>query len=912
MDGGRCIRAVAWIAILWPWPAPAGAGPQPAEVADFLRQRPAAAIEWRDGRVRRVYGAPLGGGPSPQAAAASFLDAHAPLLGVGAADLVPGAAEPGGAAIVPLMHDARQGGFRLTSLRFGQVAGGVPVFGARLTLVVRNEPGFPLVLVSADLREVAAAPPRTAWAALGTDPLRAALGPHALIGPPRAVVWAGTAEAPAPPRAAWELRVDGGERGTWRALIDAGDGSILLLESEVVHGSVAGGVAGMATADLGADLCGPEAAAALPYAWVGGGGAETFADAEGNYVLDLPGGAPLLLQSRLRGPFFRVFNQAGADAVVSQLVTPPAQASFVHNGANLYEWERAQVNAYLHANRVRDFVLAMHPEYPVIPAESDFPVNVNLNDNCNAFYTTGTPSINFFTSGEDCPNTAFDTIVYHEYGHHLVKVGGSGQGAYGEGMSDAVAVLVTDQPIVGRGWRSDCDLWLRSADNDCQYSSATCTENCGAQAHACGRLISGCVWSLRNELAAVEPATYRATLAGLVLNSILLHTGSSIDPSITIDLLTLDDDNGSILDGTPHYQQVAAAFGAHGMDAPPLGLLGFEFPGGIGEMVHPGAGALAVTVTPLLQPPQPGTGVLHVSTAGPGGPFVELPMVQQGPDQYTALFPPLDCGAVVHFYVSAATMTGAVATWPLAAPQETLEAVAATGFIDAFADDFEADAGWTVASDAGLASGAWERGLPAGGGDRGDPPADGDGSGACFLTGNADGNSDVDGGATTLTSPPLDPGPGHPFVRYLRWYSNAEGDAPMQDTLAIELSGDGGATWAALETLGPGGPDVSGGWRAHRARAADTVALAGALRLRVTASDADPPSLVEAAIDGVRVRSYTCGCAGDVDGNGAVDVGDLVALLLAWGSADPQADLDGSGAVDVGDLVALLLAWGPC
>ena len=29
-------------------------------------------------------------------------------------------------------------------------------------------------------------------------------------------------------------------------------------------------------------------------------------------------------------------------------------------------------------------------------------------------------------------------MVHHEYGHHLVNVGGSGQGQYGEGMSDVM------------------------------------------------------------------------------------------------------------------------------------------------------------------------------------------------------------------------------------------------------------------------------------------------------------------------------------------------------------------------------------------------------------------------------------------------------------------------------------------
>jgi hypothetical protein len=53
---------------------------------------------------------------------------------------------------------------------------------------------------------------------------------------------------------------------------------------------------------------------------------------------------------------------------------------------------------------------------------------------------------------------------------------------------------------------------------------------------------------------------------------------------------------------------------------------------------------------------------------------------------------------------------------------------------------------------------------------------------------------------------------------------------------------------------------------------------------------------------------------GDLDGNGVVDVFDLLILLGEWGQcADPSdcpADLDNSGAVDVFDLLILLGNWG--
>jgi YVTN family beta-propeller protein len=53
-------------------------------------------------------------------------------------------------------------------------------------------------------------------------------------------------------------------------------------------------------------------------------------------------------------------------------------------------------------------------------------------------------------------------------------------------------------------------------------------------------------------------------------------------------------------------------------------------------------------------------------------------------------------------------------------------------------------------------------------------------------------------------------------------------------------------------------------------------------------------------------------CPADVDDTGAVDFGDLLAILSAFGEPGGPADVDGSGTVDFGDLLATLGAWGPC
>ncbi len=54
-------------------------------------------------------------------------------------------------------------------------------------------------------------------------------------------------------------------------------------------------------------------------------------------------------------------------------------------------------------------------------------------------------------------------------------------------------------------------------------------------------------------------------------------------------------------------------------------------------------------------------------------------------------------------------------------------------------------------------------------------------------------------------------------------------------------------------------------------------------------------------------------CDTDINGDGATDVNDLLALIDAWGPcADCDADIDGSGAVNVDDLLVLIGSWGPC
>jgi hypothetical protein len=53
-------------------------------------------------------------------------------------------------------------------------------------------------------------------------------------------------------------------------------------------------------------------------------------------------------------------------------------------------------------------------------------------------------------------------------------------------------------------------------------------------------------------------------------------------------------------------------------------------------------------------------------------------------------------------------------------------------------------------------------------------------------------------------------------------------------------------------------------------------------------------------------------CDGDINGNGAVDIDDLLVVINAWGLRDEEGDINSSGEVDIDDLLIIVQGWGPC
>ena len=504
-------------------------------------------------------------------------------------------------------------------------------------------------------------------------------------------------------------------------------------------------------------------------------------------------------------------------------------------------------------------------------------------------------------------------------------MGGSGQGAYGEGMGDVHGVLVTDAPELGVGFQS-CAAPLRNANNTCQYSASSCS-SCGSAIHSCGTLLSGCVWDLRNQLRAAEPTTYMATLRRLAFNSIPLHGAiTTIATDIPIDFLTLDDDNGNINDGTPHYPQIAYAFTAHGIAVPTVALVAFTFPDGRPGTVAPnGSTTLRVQITPVAGTPNPATATMFIKS-GSAGTYSPVPMSSLGSNLYSVTFPAGTCLDTASYYFGISTTSGGSQLEPSNAPASAYTATLAASSTVANADSFEGTVtGWTVGgATAGdtATNGLWVVATPRqtgwAGGSVCNPGTAGAGTKA-WVTGDGTAGTtntlrsaaDVDGGTTTLTSPAFDAsGAAAVFFRCSLWFAGwqSNGVASTGDSLLVQVSADDGATWVTMETISTNAAT----WVAKSYNLGAFVTPSATTRVRFRASDASTDSTVEAGVDDVSVVKVACATplVGDVNGDGKVDGFDLGQLLAQWGTAG-TADINQDGTVDGFDLGALLANWAP-
>jgi carboxypeptidase T len=185
-----------------------------------------------------------------------------------------------------------------------------------------------------------------------------------------------------------------------------------------------------------------------------------------------------------------------------------------------------------------------------------------------------------------------------------------------------------------------------------------------------------------------------------------------------------------------------------------------------------------------------------------------------------------------------------------ACPYEALGKEARKAWCGPFFDDFEVFRGWRVDPDGTdtATAGRWQRGVPAKAG----PQLGTATSGMAVLVTGRRAWDDVDGGRTTVRSPRFRvPANGSPTLRLRYWVALGPG-ATREDGLRVHLVDEEGARVVTLFRARGTGERRTAKWRTLR-RAIPAHLAGQRIAIELEAVDAGSDSLVEAAVDDVRV-----------------------------------------------------------
>jgi hypothetical protein len=914
----------------------ANGGQLPLE-EQFQQTFPGGSLLKNGTHLRRIWGRQFSWGNSPHESAEAFMRKWSGLWGVPFSQLSEIGVNAAGEHLSQVGGVDGAGDFTLVS--WTQQVRGVPVFRAGVWGMVGNEQNNPLVLAGGTLKALGGFPATIADRDLSPSTMDPGVyGREALnqfnappqVTSPRYVVWAGVDAQTVEPKLAIEFTATGGsamDPDNYQKMlyvVDADTGAVLHQESLILHGSVQAQVNALATTGSKAAACNGTAVTGMPYARVLFGSTTVYADATGRATFSYTGTAAQTVNpSTLTGRYFTVQDSSGTavQSVSSQSVNDGDLGTFQY-ASTTSQYTRSQIDTYYHANLVRDHLLRYSPNFPTIAGQTSMVIKNGVSGTCNAFYDG---NINFYPSGGSCNNTGFATVVHHEYGHHVVSCAGSGQQQYGEGFGDVMGVLLSDDSQLAIGfYSSSCSTGLRNAQNTCVGSTTGST--CGTAIHSWGQVLSGCFWDLRNQLIAAYPGDtrgrlatdpangvpdYRDILSYLATNSVLAHSGQSdIWTDITVDVLTLDDapsqgGNNNIGDGSPNYNRIATAFGAHGLTAPALSLFTIT-PLAAPSTIHPDGGdTIDVVITPVTGTAQAGSEKLFVRE-GTSGAFTGYPMTNIGGNNWRGTFPATSCNATVQYYFEVKNTSGAAVNSPSSAPASVYKTTAITpgGVVSVASESFEStNGGFVITGTPATGSGGWEWAVPKG--RSCNAPST---TSKCFITGKSIATgicNDLDGGPTILTTPVYDLAGAQAAEVSFQTYYLVTPTGNTSDPLVAKVSNNGGSTWVTIASF-----TASSTWTTRTYNVADYVTLTSNMVFRFEAADTSTDNTLACGIDNFLIKTISCGIEGDLDGDGIVGASDIGMMLLDFGPCvGCPSDLDGSGTVDAGDVSFLLLLF---
>ncbi|UCC29608.1 MAG: S8 family serine peptidase [Phycisphaerales bacterium] len=257
--------------------------------------------------------------------------------------------------------------------------------------------------------------------------------------------------------------------------------------------------------------------------------------------------------------------------------------------------------------------------------------------------------------------------------------------------------------------------------------------------------------------------------------------------------------------------------------------------------------------------------------------------------------PAVACESTLEYFLAANGTGGTPVTDPLDAPARLHSARAIHTEI-LFDDDFEEDQGWEIVGGDDT-SGRWTRVAPIGTSAQPGYDYSPDAGRFCFVTGqhsgDNDGYNDVDGGPVRLLSPIFELDAPDVEVSYARWFHCS--GVGQEDFLTVELSRNGGATWATVETVA-----TTHAWVQHSFRLSEFPEVTGdQLRVRFSTADSHSDSLTEAAVDEFEVCALRCSVTpGDSNQDGAVDPTDFGRMFDCWTGPAQQSQGDSCATLD--------------
>ena len=269
------------------------------------------------------------------------------------------------------------------------------------------------------------------------------------------------------------------------------------------------------------------------------------------------------LSATLAGPYVRIQDSSGKTLSVKVQVKPDKDGNFkvVFNpDSNLNDENAlAQVMAFYNTNESYNFLKKNKVTNEQMDRQS-IRVVTNVDDECNAYYTPGSPSLNFFKQSYNCVNTSYDTVNRHEYGHYWDDMtGGIINGGLSEGWGDTVSMYQLNNPIIGEHFLKhpgqDGVDYIRTGENDYQYQGED------DEVHNIGQAWGGFNWKLRKAVMAKMGDAAGAAWAEAIVLPTMFAKAANVPAAMTQVLLAAMDKEGNIV----NEAEIRAAAAAHGV-----------------------------------------------------------------------------------------------------------------------------------------------------------------------------------------------------------------------------------------------------------------------------------------------------------------------------------------------------------